>query len=549
MRALCWIAALLAVGCFEDAARPGVCTFGERRDCTCDDGGPGWETCYNDSPAVWGPCICNGQPIADAGNNQTVSYNTTVRLDASRTRDTDGPDRIYEWMIESVPAGSLAMLDDPSSARPSFFTDLPGEYRFTLLVSDGLKTSALSSVMVTAVNDAPVAIVEPGGALHAGTQFVLDGSASSDLNSDPLTYEWSVTSAPADSVAQPAEPTAATTEFVPDVVGTYELSLTVHDGRTSSAPATITLDAYYPLWMLPFIPLDAEYSRALDRVVMIGQFPHQLYVYDPATGDSVAVPLSRVPTALSLSPDGLTAVVGHEALISIVQLQTPVVSSTRSITGTTAFDIVHGGNGYAYVFPSATSRAIQNVPLAGGPITAGSDTIEYRAQLVPGTLTMYAAPTFYDGIFRIDIVANSATVTRAVSSDSCDELWISDDGQRIFTRCGTVYSISDDAASDMLLQGPIPGASFVKHLSQSSSAGKLLVAPGNMPASSTLRVYSYPSLAFEKSIELPLFLVNGMPSTGLGAFAFLRADNTTFTVIQRTASSSSPVYGMGTFEL
>lgn len=560
MRALFSSAALcLVVGCFESAEQPGQCSTDTPRACTCDDGGPGWEHCYLESPAVWGPCVCNMQPVASAGGDVTVSYKTTVVLEGSSV-DSDGPQQIYAWTVDSVPPGSAAMLDDPSIAQPQFLADVVGQYRFTLTVGDGFKTSAPASVTVTARNDSPIAVVNSGTKMFTGAHFTLDGSASTDPNGDPITYQWTVTSAPSGSTAVPASPTSATSDFVPDVIGLYKLALIVDDGSSSSAAAVVTLDAYFPFTMISGFVRDAEYSKALDRVVMIVP-TDKLYTFDPVTHAVQSLTLPNNPSALTITPDGLSAIVGYSGFISLVDLQTLTITRTITVpggvTGFAAFDVVAPGNGYAYGFPTLASRAIQNVPLNGiDPVVAGTDnTFEYYAKLVPGTLTIYATANggTLTGIWRFDIQSSLAKLTRAVSSDTCDNLWVSDDGLHIFTRCGDIYSISNTAASDMLLEGSLTGESYTQYLTQSSSAGKLVAIPANninnSLADTTARFYNYPSLALDRVMNLPKLLIGGTIYDGHGTFAFIRADNQTVTIIEVSNTSGGGSYGIGTFPL
>jgi hypothetical protein len=120
---------------------------------------------------------------------------------------------------------------------------------------------------------------------------------------------------------------------------------------------------------------------------------------------------------------------------------------------------------------------------------------------------------------------------------------MSDDGQHIFRGCNMIYSISSDAASDMVAQGSLSGASFITDLAQSTSAGKLLTLYGDV------RIYDYPSLAFAKSFALPHMLIDGADAAATGRFVFLRADNATFAVIEEANTGTGSRAGIGTFPL
>lgn len=93
------------------------------------------------------------------------------------------------------------------------------------------------------VNSPPVAVAGPAQSVVAGSTTQLDGSASSDSDGDTLTYSWTLADRPAGSVAalsgaQSARPTLAT-----DLPGPYTLTLVVSDGKASSAPSSVTINA------------------------------------------------------------------------------------------------------------------------------------------------------------------------------------------------------------------------------------------------------------------------------------------------------------------
>jgi hypothetical protein len=93
----------------------------------------------------------------------------------------------------------------------------------------------------------PVVVVDydhsAGLTTCSSTQLI--GSGSYDPEGLPVTYEWSIVSAPSGSVLTSSDiedPTSADPFITPDVPGTYIFSLTVYNGSEYSPPATITLD-------------------------------------------------------------------------------------------------------------------------------------------------------------------------------------------------------------------------------------------------------------------------------------------------------------------
>lgn len=184
--------------------------------------------------------------MANAGSAQSVvAGSTLVTLDGSASSDPDGNSLTYTWVLATKPANSTATLSDAASVKPTFVTDLPGSYLATLIVSDGSLSSATATVTVTAAvaNAAPMANAGAAQNVVTGTTVTLDGRASSDVNGDPLTYAWSLSSVPAGSTATLAGANLAMPTFVADAPGAYVATLTVNDGRLDSTPAAVTIAA------------------------------------------------------------------------------------------------------------------------------------------------------------------------------------------------------------------------------------------------------------------------------------------------------------------
>ena len=166
-----------------------------------------------------------------------------VSLDGSGSSDADGQPLTYAWAITSKPAGSTATLSNPTSVSPTFVADLPGAYVVQLIVNDLTTSSAPDTVTITTQNQAPTANAGPDVTVEVDETAQLDGTGSSDPDGNPLTYAWSITSAPTGSTATLNNPTSATPSLTPDVAGTYTIELIVNDGALSSTPDTVTVTA------------------------------------------------------------------------------------------------------------------------------------------------------------------------------------------------------------------------------------------------------------------------------------------------------------------
>jgi hypothetical protein len=106
-------------------------------------------------------------------------------------------------------------------------------------------TSAL--VPLTAANAKPLAdVVADVTTIRTGRRVSLDGFPSSDLEAQPLTYAWRMTSIPFGSNVALETSSTVFTHFTPDVPGPYVIELVVNDGVLDSDPARIVITAVPP---------------------------------------------------------------------------------------------------------------------------------------------------------------------------------------------------------------------------------------------------------------------------------------------------------------
>jgi hypothetical protein len=101
---------------------------------------------------------CDGlaasQPVAWADYDvdaSTLSSCDSLQLDGSRSYDPDGDPLSFSWSLAAVPEGSGADSSwlSTTSERPTFTPDEPGDYRFSLTVSDGMLSSPQSHLTLT----------------------------------------------------------------------------------------------------------------------------------------------------------------------------------------------------------------------------------------------------------------------------------------------------------------------------------------------------------------------------------------------------------------
>jgi hypothetical protein len=210
------------------------------------------------------------------------------------------------------------------------------------------------------------------------------------------------------------------------------------------------------LTMLSFSVVDAEYSKALDRIVIAAKDPNSIQVYDPAGKSSVVIALPKPPSSISLAPDGLRAAVGHDGAISLVDLASLTVVKTMHVA-TDVYDVVFGANGFAYALPAQNQWAkMYWVNLTSNESGESQYPMLYAGsvgKLHPGGAAIYVATRGLSpsDLERYDLEPNGVP-KRAYDAPYhgdypvCGDLWFSDDGALIYTACGKVFRATNFTA-------------------------------------------------------------------------------------------------------
>ena len=140
-------------------------------------------------------------------------------------------------LLTSISADTLPALSDSTvTFRYEPRDTVPDQVRLRFYEEGRVEPSA--EVRLTgalADNEPPVAVVSEldSGHVRAVTKvdhpIGIDGRASMDPEGDPLLFAWSVSTAPADSTAQVEFADSPIARFLPDVMGTYVITLSVED--------------------------------------------------------------------------------------------------------------------------------------------------------------------------------------------------------------------------------------------------------------------------------------------------------------------------------
>jgi hypothetical protein len=291
--------------------------------------------------------VNNTRPIASIVTSTTpsalpsgpavrVPVGTQVTLRGSGSSDADGDVLSYAWTVTSRPNGSTAQIAANTAVNVQFTPDRAGSYVLSLRVTDASGAYSERALNIETGNYAPVAVTDKSRVtVVAGTSVSASAELSFDEEGDPLTFSWAVDARPTGSTANVAGQNTPNVAFTPDLPGTYVLSVTVNDGDASNV-GYVTIRALSNISSsvaLSFVPIEAVYSKGLDRLVILAGNPNSLRIVDPFTGSIKSVTLPAAVKAFDLSPDGKLAGVLHEGTVSLVDLETAQLVRTTLTSG------------------------------------------------------------------------------------------------------------------------------------------------------------------------------------------------------------------------
>ena len=355
-------------------------------------------------------------PVATAGIAQSAVSGATVTLNGGESTDADGQPLSFSWAQSS---GTSVTLSSATAASPTFVAptlnigDADTVLVFTLTVSDGVYSSS-DTVQITTTaplnTAAPVASAGSSRSVASGSTITLDGSNSSDVDGQTLSYAWTQTSGTLVTLndANLASPTFnAPARNIGDANLSLVFQLTVSDGTyTNNATVTITVlapsntstpvaSAGSPQTVRAGenVRLDASGSTDLDGQTLS-------YAWSQTAGQSVSfISPTNVASPTFIAPT-MTSGDADLILVFSVTASDGTYSSSDSVTITVTAPTTNASSPVASAGSSQSVSAGQTVTLdASASSDADGQTLTYAWTQTAGTAVTLSgassvAPTF-----------------------------------------------------------------------------------------------------------------------------------------------------------
>ncbi|MDN3919092.1 YncE family protein [Roseateles violae] len=239
---------------------------------------------------------------------------------------------------------------------------------------------------------------------------------------------------------------------------------------------------------LPHDVVDAEFSKALNAIVMVSTWPdNALYVYDAATRAERKIALSKAPRGVSVGPDGQRAAVGHDARVSVVDLGAGTVAKLLDLSADTS-DLVLDGQGHVHVFAASSGSAtVHSIDIASSSVTVNPGSYSRsRALLHPGGSSIYQMDLEISpsDIRNFDISSGSARLSWDSpyhgDYEMCGNFWFGADPGIVYTACGRSFRAPASRREDFSYAGTLAlstnspnGGYRIESLSESAAKNEL----------------------------------------------------------------------------
>jgi chitinase len=312
-----------------------------------------------------------------------------------------------------------------------------------------------------------------------------------------------------------------------------------------TAPA-LACAAEDPVVRLPYRASFSAYSRAREKLLIVDAAQRVLHLLDVEACTDVELPLPAAALSLAVSPDGLTAAVGHDAKITAVDVAAERVIGSYVVSAT-ASNLQVDDRRRAHLFDPRRdfeTSSLLTVDLATGAIATGVAVRgSFKMRLHPKGDRLYQ----YDAreIARLDVAGPSAKYLdpgQRRDVELCGRLFFSDDGARLFTGCRTVLRSAAASDQDLSYDGTLEGIDAVLDVDSLAAAGIIALIPGptasydSTPFDRRLRIHEGRYLNLTREIPLPSLPGTAGNEPAHGRRVFIRGDGARIYVVLARAT-------------
>ncbi len=339
---------------------------------------------------------------------------------------------------------------------------------------------------------------------------------------------------------------------------TYETNITFSSNSSDHLTVSLSIDHFVEdKWLIDGMVVDAVYCRVNDVIVLITGNPSEIRKLDPVNNTSESLQLVLPGKRVSVSQDGNYAVVGHNANISYINLNTMQLEHVYPTT-IDVHDLLIAPNNWVYAVPASGQwERLRCIDLSTGLETThigNSIRDRTRIKLHPSGDYIYGAdnglsPSDFE---KYDIRGGTAVYmydspyhgTYGFGGD----IWISDGGARLFSRLRNVFHATEDPNTDITYSGQLAGEGSVVTLDSHADINKIygIFSAGDIWTpipDKYIRIYEGDYLAYQGNIELPGFFIpdgsgDGQFFDSEGHFGFFNADGSKFYVLVKVTAGS-----------
>ena len=304
---------------------------------------------------------------------------------------------------------------------------------------------------------------------------------------------------------------------------------------------------------------DAEYYRKTDKLVFVGAYPNMLYILNVNDKKLDSIPLSYTPTCVSISPDGNKAVVGHQNMLSYVDLVGLKVLKTIK-SSYSIYDIVFANNNIVYLAPLHQDNLKYINLTNNAEYTYSKSLYLARIKLHPTGKYLYAINRIYlnnPGTYKIqkfNIENNNPTFLYespfSNQTGSWADFWLNDEGNVIIDNMLNAFQTGENNPMDLAYTSTIYYSDYYWAIQLDILTTKNLVASiiyrkDENSNPSVLALFDAKTLSFIKTIEPEPYWVNylgySIAKKAEANFVFISAKGDQLIILTKSVSDHSGI--------